>query len=319
MGAPTFHKHDALVTLFKQLADSTTYSSYFSIGKTIRGQSITCFKWGNGVVPVLFLANLHGWEDAGGEILYLYAKWLASSDVKAKDIMNRNLTYMIPCVNMDSYERQNMDGWTTFGSVTSGAMGLDDPRLPTNAYGRRFCRYGVDLNRNFAHDWYWHGCGDYPNSYWGSIARSEPETKAVCSFLSAYRPKLVLDMHYGGGPALWPLDQNNSTLNTRIWDLYTQYSNSWGATGIRGIYDGKFGIYPGRGSSAGGTGGAIGDAHALINAQAWMLEVTGNGSGGAYSHTSSGTFARTQSDMQNVFYPKVKCILVAMSEVARTY
>ena len=91
--SPTFHSHQELVSMFKTLCDNyPSYASYDSIGKTYEGRDIWMFKFGtpNGG-KVLWDGCLHGWEDMGSEIMYLFATWLLeSSDPTAERILQRN-------------------------------------------------------------------------------------------------------------------------------------------------------------------------------------------------------------------------------------
>lgn len=237
MPAPTYHTHDVLNNMFKTLCNRHSEAAYESVGKSYQGRDIWLFKIGN---PrggrVLWDGCLHGWEDMGSEIMYLYAEWLLESgDPKAKEILRTNWTLLIPVVNPDSYTREN----------------------------RNFteCQYGVDLNRNFKQGWSWVPCNPWPNCYRGNSAASEPETKVMRNVFSRFKPHHYVNTHYGGGPWIGYYHlESASVINpilTRIKELSIQIN-----------------VTPYNVHSVGSIGYAVGDAH-NFGAVAWLFEVEG--------------------------------------------
>jgi len=70
--------YDDLVEAFMNLAyDYPDLVSYDTIGYTVDEQEILMFKIGNpSGERIVFDGAIHGWENVGSELLYLYAKWL---------------------------------------------------------------------------------------------------------------------------------------------------------------------------------------------------------------------------------------------------
>ena len=59
-------------------------SSYQSIGKTTKGNDIWAFKIGNPDGGKIIIDGcLHGWEDMGSEITFIWIKWLLESKTPA--------------------------------------------------------------------------------------------------------------------------------------------------------------------------------------------------------------------------------------------
>lgn len=160
--------------------------TYESIGKSYQGRDIPLFKIGNpNGGKVLFVVTTDGDEVEGSEVAYFMAEWILNrtEPAIANSILQNNLV-MIVIENVDSYgiKRKNMDLY----GYTGGA----DPNY-----------YGVCLNRNMPVGW--GGSQSSSNvtdmAYAGPSPRSEPESQALIKLLATYKPKFLLNYHYGGG------------------------------------------------------------------------------------------------------------------------
>ena len=234
----TFHEKNQLITMFKTLCDKyPTYTSYESIGKTYENQDIWIFKIGNpNGGKVMWDGSMHGWEDMGSEIEYLFLEWLLESgDPLANQILQNNYVLFIPIVNMDSYERQNRN----FEEYT----------------------YGVDLNRNFENGWSLRAPNDY--SYSGPYPASEPETQTMITAFKTYKPEIYVNTHYGGGPVLYYNLNNNISITNKILNSITILSEARNVTPNYSIS-----------SLRGSNGLAIADAN-YYGANSWLYEVEG--------------------------------------------
>jgi hypothetical protein len=168
------YAYDDLIEAFMTLASAYPETvSHEIVGKTVQNQSIVMFKIGNLAGDGLLLTGtLHGTESLGGELLYLYAKWLlTSNDSMAKDILSKTHTLLIPVINVDEY---------------------DEARKNAN---------GVDLNRNFATNWTSAGSTD-PKSenYRGPAPLSEPESKTLIEVIQRLNPRFYVDLHMWARP-----------------------------------------------------------------------------------------------------------------------
>ncbi|WP_159081318.1 M14 family zinc carboxypeptidase [Nocardioides sediminis] len=124
------------------------------IGRSVQGRPIHAWRLGEpGRRRVVMLSTMHGNEPHTRQIL---AALRDGRPIRGIDL------WVVPVVNPDGLARHT----------------------------RRNAR-GVDLNRNFPHDWV-----DLDGSYEsGPRAASEPETRAVMGFLSQVRPRRVLSFH----------------------------------------------------------------------------------------------------------------------------
>lgn len=180
-----YRNKEDTITLWKALVDSyPELGSYESIGKSIKGNDIWLFKFGNpNGGRVMIDSQGHGSEDCGNEIGYTFVKWLLESNSpEAKRILKENFVMFIPVLNIDAYRRQNMRSNYTLlnGTVIKVA-------------------YGVDLNRNGLLGFGSSGSGNPSNSYEyrGLYAGSEPETQALAYAEQKYRPDIYVNTHCG--------------------------------------------------------------------------------------------------------------------------
>jgi g-D-glutamyl-meso-diaminopimelate peptidase len=188
-----------------------TVASYESIGKTLLGNNIWAFKFGNpNGGRVLWTAQLHGNEGMGTEIMWIWAQWLISNDTKAQQYMKTNYIMMVPVQNYDSYGRQN----ARRSYVLPNGTTINVP-------------YGVNLNRNFPIGWGTYGStnpADSGQNYMGLYAGSEPETQALTSATRTFKPKIHVDFHNWGAPLT--AGYGDKSLITAISQTQQNYFNT---------------------------------------------------------------------------------------------
>jgi hypothetical protein len=164
--------YEDLIQAFMNLEiDHPSLMTHEKVGNTVRNKEITMYKIGNpSGERVVLDGAIHGWENVGSEVLYLYAKWLLTSqDPTAEEILENSYTLIIPALNVDSY------------NIT------------------RKNRNGVDLNRNFATGWERSGSDDPSSEYYhGPSPLSEPENQALIGVFTKYKPKFYVNLHEGG-------------------------------------------------------------------------------------------------------------------------
>lgn len=127
------------------------------IGTSVDGQSIVAERFGTvGGRRVLVIGVIHGNEDAGVAIV---------SELRSRPIPDGIELWLVESMNPDGQRDQ-----------------------------RRQNSNGVDLNRNFPHEWGPIGVlGD--SQYAGPSAASEPETQTMVAFISALRPDIAIWYH----------------------------------------------------------------------------------------------------------------------------
>lgn len=164
------------------------------IGKSRGGQPITLVHLGGDRRRVLVLGGQHG-----------------SPEENTVTLADAILDYFV------EYEREIPKG-----------LGLDVITIANpDGYvdGSRQYRSGVDPNRNWASgDWepdaydslgrYWYGLG-------GPTPMSEPETRALASWITRWRPALVVNYHSAGGFV-------STSQNGLSWELANVYADAAG-------------------------------------------------------------------------------------------
>jgi hypothetical protein len=245
-----FHSKEEKINLWMQLWDSCSDASYECIGKTYNGKEIWLFKIGNPEGnKILWDGEMHGNEDKGSEVMYFIAQWLLEdNNHKAGQILANNFLMFIPILNVDSYNRGNMN--------------------------TEECPYGVNLNRNFETGWKYGGLdpANPPHSdYSGAFPASEPETLALLHVFDSYRPDFYVNLHVGSKtPFLAYYNEGNTTLALEVIKQINQESQ-------------EIDVSPYRAFSIGSEGFSIGDAN-NYGISSWLLELEGEDT--AWKHTT---------------------------------
>lgn len=169
---------DALASKFPNI------TRLYSIGKTYQGKKLKVLeitknpgKHIPGKPEFKYIANMHGNEVVGRELLLLLAEHLCEGYGRLPGITRMIETtriHVLPCMNPDGWE-----------SATEGDC--------TSVIGR-FNSNGVDLNRNF------------PDPYERRRNSLQPETKAVMNWIKSEPFVLSANLHGGTLVANYPYD-----------------------------------------------------------------------------------------------------------------
>ena len=158
---------------------------YKIIGTSVQGRSIEGYTYGNGATHLLFVGGMHGGYEWNSVLLaYQFMDYLSANP----GVIPKSLSVsVIPSLNPDGV-------YAVTGK--EGRFALRDVSTDKEVLARgRFNAHEVDLNRNFDCKW-------KPTSTWqtktvsaGQAPFSEPETLALRSFVSAYKPSGVVFWH----------------------------------------------------------------------------------------------------------------------------
>lgn len=138
------------------------------IGHSVSGRAIQAWRFGSGPKKLLYVGATHGDERSTKAIL---DEWIKDLDANPTKIPADKSIVVIPSVNPDGF-----------------------------AANKRVNARGVDLNRNFpANDWKsdvtMPGGGALVTAGAGLVPLSEPESKALASFILSERPALTITYH----------------------------------------------------------------------------------------------------------------------------
>lgn len=173
---------------FRYLKDlSGNYPSLtrlYSVGKSVENRDLWVLEISNtpgkhvpGKPEMKYIANMHGNEVVGREMLLLLAKLLlenyGSKNERITSLINNTRIHIMPSMNPDGYE-----------------MAVKNP-----IYGRENA-HGVDLNRNFP--------DQYGTNSYNRV--QEPETKAVMEWSLSIPFVLSANLHGGSLVANYPFD-----------------------------------------------------------------------------------------------------------------
>ena len=189
-----YHSHDELVNTLKTLADKYDFVKKYDIGRSVEGRTIPCLKFVT-VEPrpllkpmVKFLANMHGDEAVGRELMLALSQYLAENygkDKRVTSLLDKVEVHIVPTLNPDGFEKK--------------AFFVDSVRGNAN---------GVDLNRAFP-TW-----KDLGKNHDDLVKDREPEVKAAVDWILDNPFVLSVNFHDGAVVANYPWDDRN----TKPWE-----------------------------------------------------------------------------------------------------
>jgi murein peptide amidase A len=153
--------YDIVSTPSWQFKSRTRCHTISTISASVKGRAINAYTFGTGSSAILMTGAVHGNEKSSK---YLLDSLITDLEIRAREIPAERKIVVVPNVNPDGFVANS-----------------------------RFNSSSIDLNRNFpSSSW----TASTPNS--GSVAGSEPETKALMSLASQLRPRLVITYHSKG-------------------------------------------------------------------------------------------------------------------------
>ena len=155
------------------------------VGASVLGRAISSYTFGAGPRHLLFVGGIHGGYEWNSVLLaYQFMDYVKANP----NVIPSNITVtVIPSLNPDGvYKVVGNEGRFTSVDVSTNGAILASGRFNAN---------NIDLNRNFDCKW-------QPNSTWrsevvgaGSAPFSEPEARALRTFVLKYLPDAVIFWH----------------------------------------------------------------------------------------------------------------------------
>ncbi|XP_017511570.2 carboxypeptidase M isoform X1 [Manis javanica] len=180
-----YHHQEEMEAFLKNIAqDYSSITHLHSIGKSVEGRNLWVLVVGRspkehriGIPEFKYVANMHGDETVGRELLLHLIEHLVTSDGKDLEItnlINSTRIHIMPSMNPDGFE-----------AVRKPDCSYSEGRENANHY---------DLNRNF------------PDAFEDNNVTRQPETASVMEWLHRETFVLSANLHGGALVASYPLD-----------------------------------------------------------------------------------------------------------------
>ncbi|KAA3610051.1 MAG: T9SS C-terminal target domain-containing protein [Calditrichaeota bacterium] len=215
-----------------------------SIGSSIEGRTIWMAKISDNPndnedePEVLYNAMHHAREPGGMMAVIYYMHYLLEnygSDPEVTYLVDNRELYFVPIVNPDGYE------YNREIAPDGGGMWRKNKRDNNNDGKFSQNEDGVDLNRNYGHEWGYDDDGSSPSpgsdTYRGTSGFSEPETQVMRDLCNAHNFKFALNYHTYSNLLIYPWGYIGSfeTPDSLLFRQYsadmTQYNNYLAGTG----------------------------------------------------------------------------------------
>lgn len=156
--------------------------------------------------PQVLYTALHHSREPQSLMTILYTMWYLLENYNSNDeitqLVNSREMYFIPVVNPDGYVYNRQI------AASGGGLWRKNKRDNNNDGEFEPDIDGVDLNRNYDHNWGYDDQGSSPDmeslTYRGTKAFSEPETEAIRQFVNGKNFKTVLNYHTYGNYLIHP-------------------------------------------------------------------------------------------------------------------
>lgn len=152
---------------------------------------------------VLYTALHHSREPASLSQLIFYMWWILENygtDPEVTYLVDETEMYFVPMVNPDGYKYNEL--------TNPGGGGMHRKNRRNVGTSNK----GVDLNRNYSHQWGTTGISFTPNNdtYCGTAAFTEPETQAIKWFCENHDFQFAFNAHTHGNMLLFPMGWSDS-------------------------------------------------------------------------------------------------------------
>jgi len=156
--------------------------------------------------PEMIYTALHHAREPGSLTQTIFYLWYLlenyGDNEQVTAILNNTELYFVPCLNPDGYVYNE--------TIQPNGGGMWRKNRRNNGDGT----FGVDLNRNYAHEWGFDNQGSSPqtnsDTYRGPSPASEPEIQLITSFVDDHDFKFALNYHTYGGLLIYPWGYSDS-------------------------------------------------------------------------------------------------------------
>lgn len=184
-----------------------------TIGKSVSGNDIKAYHFGNGAKEVMFIGGIHGGYSRNTSALaFEMIDWLKQN----QNAVPENVTVtVIPVLNPDGLKKVTgtTDRFTTTDVNKSTSVQTEG----------RFNANGVDLNRNFDCEWQSVGTWQNRDVSGGETVFSEPESQAIRDYVNTNKPTAIVTWYSAEGAVYASNCKDNVSPETKtLTDLYAK-------------------------------------------------------------------------------------------------
>lgn len=203
-----------MANYLEEILEKHPCSKSFFIGKSVLGRKIPVLILGKPVGAALFVAATHGSEWLTALVVLRFFKELCEAFENNRKICGTDVAAaiskrgfaVVPVLNPDGVNINILGAKSAFSSEKRIARLAKGDFEHWNANAR-----GVDLNHNFGAGWEILKqqerknkiFGPAPKQYGGPRPFSEPETRAICGFISTFDIKRLWSFHSQGEEIYW--------------------------------------------------------------------------------------------------------------------
>ncbi len=171
------------------------------IGKSVNDNDIVAYHFGSGDKELLFIGGIHGGYSLNtAQLGFELVDWFKAN----QNVIPKNVRVtIIPVMNPDGLEKVTGSG--------DRFEAADVSKVESVKIAGRFNANEVDLNRNFDCEWQPTGTWQNKTVSGGDSAFSEPESKAVRSYVTENKPAAVVTWYSAAG-GVYASNCKNGTL-----------------------------------------------------------------------------------------------------------
>ena len=226
--------------------------SVSSLGQSVEGRELTVFTLGTGKREILMCASMHAREYVGTNfVMYMteqYCKGYVNEDsyygLDYKKLLDQVRFVIVPMINPDGVviAQNGIEGAENYDALIN--MPITDEKL-SGYYAWKANANGVDLNRNWPHNWTENDKVSSPASanYNGPYPCSEPETIAMKKLIDSTPFYMFCSFHTSGKCIYWNDNSNSYEMYAQHYPIVRRIARGIGYSMVGSENVSKFGGY----------------------------------------------------------------------------
>ena len=226
---------------------------YYSIGKSVEGRELLLIEFGNGPRKVFVNGAIHASEYISTSYLmymidqyaYAYKTSGTYNGFNLMEILSGVTFCILPMVNPDGVNLVQNGTGSVLDQNAVSKIAKGDPGFVDYSCWKANIN-GVDLNRNFDNNWYVKRPITAPATklFKGYSPLSEPETRAVSSFVKTNMCWAFVNFHSQGG-GIYGWDDKNAAYYPQLNSMVSEIMKSSGFKKLADTQETNYGTFAG--------------------------------------------------------------------------